>query len=91
MAALTAARQTKRPSLTRQAGAFASGSLAAQASYLLLLMVLTRLASKTQLGGYQQLQLVYGILSPLLIAGIPAALLYFIPRSEDRADARVGR
>ena len=47
--ALTAASQTKRASLTRQAGALASGSLAAQASYLLLLMVLARLAPKAQL------------------------------------------
>ena len=78
----------QRSSLTRQVGALASGSLATQASYLLLMMALTRLAPKSQLGGYQQLQLIYGILSPLLIAGIPAALLYFIPRSEDREQSR---
>jgi O-antigen/teichoic acid export membrane protein len=78
----------KRPSLTRQAGALASGSFAAQVVGVVLLMVLTRLVAKDQLGGYQQLQLIYGILSPLLIAGIPAALLYFIPRSEDPEHAR---
>jgi O-antigen/teichoic acid export membrane protein len=76
------------PSLTRQAGALASGSLAAQASALLLMMALTRLVPKAQLGGYQQLGLIYGILSPLLVAGIPAALLYFLPRSDDPARSR---
>jgi O-antigen/teichoic acid export membrane protein len=85
---VTAAGQTKRSSLSRQAGTLAFGSLATQASYLVLLMALTRLAPKSQLGGYQQLQLIYGILSPLLIAGIPAALLYFIPRSDDPARTR---
>jgi O-antigen/teichoic acid export membrane protein len=78
----------KRPSLTRQAGALASGSFVAQVLGLVLLMVLTRLVAKDELGAYQQLQLIYGILSPLLIAGIPAALLYFIPRSEDPEHAR---
>jgi O-antigen/teichoic acid export membrane protein len=85
---VTAAGQTQRSSLTRQVGALASGSLATQAFYLLLMMALTRLAPKAQLGGYQQLQLIYGILSPLLIAGIPAALLYFIPRSADSEQSR---
>ena len=78
----------RRASLTRQAGALASGSLATQAAQLLLLMVLTRLVAKAQLGGYQQLMLVYGILAPLLVAGIPAALLYYLPRSEDPARMR---
>jgi O-antigen/teichoic acid export membrane protein len=83
-----AADQRKRgPSLTRQVGALASGSVAAQAFALLLLMGLTRLVPKAELGAYQQLGLIYGIVSPLLVAGIPAALLYFIPRSDDPADA----
>jgi O-antigen/teichoic acid export membrane protein len=79
---LSTAAQARRPSLTRQVGALASGSLAAQVGAVLLYMALARLAPKAELGGYQQLQLIYGILSPLLIAGIPAALLYFIPRAE---------
>lgn len=75
-------------SLTGQAGALASGALAAQAAQVLMLIALTRLVPKAQLGGLQQLGLIYGILSPLLIAGIPAALLYFIPRSDDPARVR---
>lgn len=73
----------KAPSLTRQATALASGALATQASTLLLLIVLARSVPQAELGAYQQLNLIYGILSPLLVAGIPAALLYFIPRSTD--------
>ena len=76
------------PSLTRQAAALASGSLATQASALLLLMALTRLVPQAELGAYQQLGLIYGILAPLLVAGIPAALLYFVPRSDDPAVSR---
>jgi O-antigen/teichoic acid export membrane protein len=72
------------PSLTRQATALAAGSLATQGSALVLLIVLARTVAKQELGAYQQLNLIYGILSPLLVAGIPAALLYFVPRSADR-------
>jgi O-antigen/teichoic acid export membrane protein len=86
---VSAPTQEKRPSLTRQAGALASGSLAAQVTTTVLLIALTRLVSQTELGGYQQLQLIYGILTPLLIAGIPAALLYFIARTRDPAETRV--
>jgi O-antigen/teichoic acid export membrane protein len=84
----SAAQTAKQPSLTWQTGALASGALVSQASSILLLVALTRLVPKAQLGAYQQLGLLYGITSPLLVAGIPAALLYFIPRSEDPAQAR---
>jgi O-antigen/teichoic acid export membrane protein len=78
---LSTTEQAKRPGLTRQVGALASGSLLAQVGAVLLYMALARLVPKAELGGYQQLQLIYGILAPLLIAGVPAALLYFIPRA----------
>jgi O-antigen/teichoic acid export membrane protein len=78
----------RRPSLTRQAGALGVGALAFQISALVLLMALARLVPKAELGGYQQLALIYGIVSPLLVAGIPAALLYFVPRAEDQQQAR---
>ena len=75
----------RRPSLSRQTAAIFAGGLVAQASSVLLLSGLTRLVSKDQLGAYQQLTLLYGIVSPLLVAGIPTALLYFIPRSQEPA------
>jgi O-antigen/teichoic acid export membrane protein len=77
-----------RPSLTRQAGALASGSFATQLLSVALLVALARLVSKPELGGYQQLALIYGILQPLLVGGIPAALLYFVPRTDDPAERR---
>jgi O-antigen/teichoic acid export membrane protein len=55
---------------------------------VILLSGLTRLVTKGQLGSYQQLTLLYGIVSPLLVAGIPTALLYFIPRSQERTEIR---
>jgi O-antigen/teichoic acid export membrane protein len=85
------APETKPPprrSLTRQTAVIFVGGLVAQASWIVLLSGLTRLVSKGQLGAYQQLALLYGIVSPLLVAGIPAALLYFIPRSKDRNETR---
>ena len=77
-----------RPSLTRQTAAIFAGGLVAQASSVILLAGLTRLVTKGQLGAYQQLTLLYGIVSPLLVAGIPTALLYFIPRSHGRPEIR---
>lgn len=59
-----------------------------QASALLLLMALTRLVPKEELGSYQQLGLIYGIVSPFLVAGIPAALLYFVPRHREAGRTR---
>lgn len=84
----SSASAVPRPSLTRQAAALASGSLATQASALVLLIALTRLVSKEELGAYQQLGLIYGIVSPLLVAGIPAALLYFVPRTDDASQRK---
>lgn len=78
----------RRRSLTRQTAAIFAGGLVAQASFVVLLSGLTRLVSKDQLGAYQQLTLLYGIVSPLLVAGIPTALLYFIPRSKNRDETR---
>jgi O-antigen/teichoic acid export membrane protein len=85
---MTTAADATRPSLTRQAGALASGSFATQVLAVVMLIALARLVSKAELGGYQQLALLYGILQPLLVGGIPAALLYFVPRSADPAEAR---
>jgi O-antigen/teichoic acid export membrane protein len=76
-------------SLTRQSGALAVGALATQVAQLVLLMVLTRLVLKPQLGAYQQLNLLYSIVTPLLVAGIPAALLYFVPRSAEPGEIRL--
>ena len=67
-----------------QAAALALGALLSQAATLGSLIVLARLVPKPALGGYQQLWLLYGILSPFLVGGVPTALLYFIPRAASR-------
>lgn len=43
--------------------------------------MLARLVAKPDIATYQQLNLLYGVASPLLLAGLPAALLYFVPRA----------
>lgn len=76
-----------QPSLGGQAAVLAVGAMFSQAATLASLVVLTRLVSKPELGGYQQLWLIYGILSPFLVGGLPTALLYFLPRARSREDA----
>ena len=64
------------------------GALAAQILTVLSLAVLARLLTKSQLGTYQQLGLVFSIVSTLLIAGLPSALLYFLPRASSVTERR---
>jgi O-antigen/teichoic acid export membrane protein len=78
----------RRGSLSGQAAILAFGALFTQAATLASLIVLTRLVAKGALGGYQQLWLIYGILSPFLVGGVPTALLYFLPRAQDENEAR---
>jgi O-antigen/teichoic acid export membrane protein len=77
-----------RRSLASEAAALAIGSLFTQGAAFVSVIVLARLLPKAELGGYQQLLLIYAIFSPLLIGGVPAALLYFLPRSADQDDRR---
>ena len=70
-----------RTTLASNAAALALGSLFTQAAQILTLAVLARTVAKDQIATYQQLNLLYGIVAPLLLAGIPTALLYFIPRA----------
>ena len=60
----------------------ALGSLFAQVTQILTLSALARIVAKDQIATYQQLNLLYGIVAPLLLAGIPTALLYLVPRAE---------
>ena len=86
-------RQTSAPShvpprrgLGSQAAVLAVGSMFVQVAALVSLIVLARLVAKPALGGYQQLWLIFGILAPFLVAGVPTALLYFLPRTESREE-----
>ena len=70
-----------RASLASNAASLALGSLFTQVAQILTLSVLARTVAKDQIATYQQLNLLYGIVAPLLLAGIPTALLYFVPRA----------
>jgi O-antigen/teichoic acid export membrane protein len=78
----------RRGSLSGQAAVLAFGAMLTQAATLVSLVVLTRVVAKPALGGYQQLWLIYGILAPFLVGGVPAALLYFLPRARSDDEAR---
>jgi O-antigen/teichoic acid export membrane protein len=80
--------QRRATTLTSDAAFLALGGIALPAGAILSLTVLARVIPKAELGGYQQLCLLYAIVAPLLLGGIPAALLYFIPRSEDDEERR---
>ena len=77
----------KQRSLGGEAAVLAVGAACVQAVTLVSLVVLTRVVDKPALGGYQQLWLIYGILSPFLLAGLPTALLFFLPRASSSEEA----
>jgi O-antigen/teichoic acid export membrane protein len=82
-------RGTRRPSLASDAAVIFLGGIFSQVAAVISLVALTHLLSRAEVGAYQQLLLIYAIASPLLIGGIPAALLYFMPRagsSEEKRD-----
>ena len=59
----------------------ALGSLFTQVAQILTLAVLARSVAKDQVATYQQMNLLFAVVAPMLVAGIPTALLYFIPRA----------
>ena len=81
LASPSSAGRGPRASLTSSAAALALGSLFTQLAQILTLGVIARTVAKDQVATYQQLNLLYGIVAPMLLAGIPTALLYFVPRS----------
>ena len=66
----------------------ALGSLFTQGAQIISLSVLARLVAKPELATYQQLNLVYNVAAPLLLVGVPTALLYFIPRASSVEEQR---
>jgi O-antigen/teichoic acid export membrane protein len=77
-----------RPTLAASAGVLALGSLFTQAAQILSISVLARLVSKPELATYQQLNLFTNLLSPLLLAGVPTGLLFFMSRAGGREEQR---
>ncbi len=70
-----------RTSLASNAASLALGSLFTQVAQILTLAVLARSVAKDQVATYQQMNLLFAVVAPMLVAGIPTALLYFIPRA----------
>ena len=75
-------------SLSAEAVVLAFGALASQAVTLLGLAVLARLLTKQEFGTYSQLGIVFSIVSSLFIAGVPSALLYYLPRAKSETERR---
>jgi O-antigen/teichoic acid export membrane protein len=74
--------------LAASAGLLALGSLFTQAAQIIALSVLARLVAKAELATYQQLNLVYNIAAPLLLVGVPTAILYFVSRAATADERR---
>ncbi len=83
---MTAQPRSPARSLSGDAALLAFGLLISQGAVLLTYVAAARLVPQAEVGTYQQLSLVYSIAAPLFLGGIPAALLYFMPRSRDRRE-----
>ncbi|MEX0616495.1 MAG: oligosaccharide flippase family protein [Candidatus Woykebacteria bacterium] len=73
----------KKATLSDKVGFVSIGNVALLASNLIISIFLARLLSRDIFGTYKQVFLVYNVVSPLILLGIPASLLYFIPRLEN--------
>ena len=82
-------RPPRRRSLASDAGLLAAGSLFTLVAQILALGVIARIVAKDQVAVYQQLNLLYGIISPLLLAGVPFGLLYFVSRAASDEERRM--
>jgi len=66
--------------LADRAGFIILGNIAQSLAQMAVVMVLARLFSRADYGSYRQVWLVYWMLSPVLLLGIPSSILYFLPR-----------
>lgn len=73
-----------RSSITLRTLLLASDKGLTALSALLATAALTRLLSKGDYATFKQVMLLYAIASPLLMMGVPKALLYFIPGETER-------
>lgn len=69
-------------SLSRNVVTYMAAQLAANGVGLVTGMILARVFSKSEMGDYQALMLVYATFSGILIAGLPSCLTYFYPIAE---------
>jgi O-antigen/teichoic acid export membrane protein len=78
----------KKINLSDKVAYLTVGSSINQLSRLLIVIVVARFVSKDVYGTYNQMFLVFGVLSPIFLAGIPGSLLYFFPNL--RSDKKKG-
>ncbi|MBV9000413.1 MAG: lipopolysaccharide biosynthesis protein [Solirubrobacterales bacterium] len=74
--------------LAGDAALLAVAALLVQGAAIVSTVALARILPLGEFGAYQQLLLVYGIVSPLLFGGIPAALTYYLARARTDEERR---
>lgn len=80
--------RTSRLSLSGGAITVAAGASLTRVGNLVVTVALAHSLTRTGFGGYQQLLLIVGLVSPLLLGGVPAALMYFLARAREESDRR---
>jgi O-antigen/teichoic acid export membrane protein len=71
-----------RMNLSRDAVALITGRLAGAMCFLASMIVLARLLTRENYGLYQQVWLVYNIILPFMMMGLPAGVTYFVPQMD---------
>src|SRR4051794_13756612 len=74
--------------LAGDAAVLAFVALLTQGAGILATVALARILPLRDFGLYQELLLLYGIVAPLLLGGVPAALTYFLARARDDEERR---
>ncbi|MEM9118922.1 MAG: oligosaccharide flippase family protein [Cyanobacteria bacterium P01_F01_bin.56] len=79
------------PQLSRTAKAsfLAIGRISDFSAFLIISIFLSRLLSKEEYATFRQTLLTYQLVSPLLSLGLPAAILYFLPRTPEKARSTI--
>ncbi|MFH1877618.1 MAG: oligosaccharide flippase family protein, partial [Candidatus Omnitrophota bacterium] len=70
---------------TLKAAMLGSGQFMVKLALLVIAAVLSRVLTKTDYASYRQTILVFSVMAPLLLLGLPEALYYFLPRAEKNA------
>jgi len=70
-------------SLTFKVGILTFNQVTVQVASTLIGIVVARMLTRDELGTFRQLTLLSGLITPLFIAGLPASILFFMPRLTD--------
>jgi len=64
---------------SKQAGILVLGNIAAALGEAVVLFVIVRLIGQAEVGVLTGMLMIYGIVTPIMASGFPAALMYFLP------------